>query len=245
MKRPAPGGAGYNINPFSRRSVESYLAMFGEKLDQLPGIRAQFHDSFEYEGDWQPEFLDTFSRRRGYRLEQYLPALAGDGTKDQVARVKCDYRETLSDLVLDQLVEPWVAWAHKHNCLARNQGHGSPANWLDLYAACDIPETESFGRLQGGDADPLVLKFASSAANVTGRKLVSAETGTWLEEHFHVTLAALKQVIDRQFLAGINHTFYHGTAYSPKDAQWPGWLFYASSQLNPQNPDLARLLGAQ
>jgi hypothetical protein len=37
-------------------------------------------------------------------------------------------------------------------------------------------------------------------------------------------------------LAGINHVFYHGTAYSPKDAEWPGWLFYASTQLNPQNP---------
>ena len=101
VKRPAPGGAGYNINPFSHRSVESYLAMFGEKLDQLPGIRAQFHDSFEYEGDWQPEFLDEFAKRRGYHVEEYLPALAGDGSKDQVARVKCDYRETLSDLVLD------------------------------------------------------------------------------------------------------------------------------------------------
>ncbi|QDU89785.1 hypothetical protein Pla175_31800 [Pirellulimonas nuda] len=236
VKRPGPGGEGLNINPFSAPSVEHFLAYFGKTLDQLPGLRAQFHDSFEYDGNWQPEFLEAFAARRGYRLEDQLPALAGDGPQDTVERVKSDYRETLADLVLENLVEPWAAWAHRHGQLARNQSHGSPANWLDLYAAVDIPETESFGRLQGGDADPLVLKFASSAANVAGKKLVSSESATWLDEHFNVTLAQLKQIVDRLMLAGVNHVFYHGTAYSPADAPWPGWLFYASTQLNPQNP---------
>jgi hypothetical protein len=236
VKRPGPGGAGLNINPFSKRSVDKFLDHFGKILDRLPGIRAQFHDSFEYEGDWQPQFFEEFAARRGYRLEEHLPALAGDGPRDQVGRVKCDYRETLADMVLENLVEPWVAWAHAHGQLARNQSHGSPANWLDLYAACDIPETESFGRLHGDDADRLVLKFASSAAHVAGRRLVSAESATWLDEHFNVTLAQVKQIVDRQIMAGVNHVFYHGTAYSPRDAAWPGWLFYASTQLNPQNP---------
>ena len=236
VKRPGPGGEGLNINPFSKKSVSHFLEHFGATLDQLPGIRAQFHDSFEYDGDWQPDFLEEFASRRGYRLEEHLPALAGVGPRETVERVKCDYRETLADLVLDDLVETWVAWAHEHGQLARNQSHGSPANWLDLYAACDIPETESFGRLQGGDADRLVLKFASSAAHVAGHRLVSSETATWLDEHFNVTLAQVKSIVDRQILAGVNHVFFHGTAYSPADAAWPGWLFYASTQLNPQNP---------
>ena len=38
----------------------------------------------------------------------------------------------------------------------------------------------------------------------------------------------------------MNHTFYHGTAYSPQEAQWPGWLFYASSQLNPHRISIWR-----
>jgi hypothetical protein len=105
-----------------------------------------------------------------------------------------------------------------------------------LYAAADIPETESFGRLEGGDGHLLMFKFASSAAHVAGRQLISSESATWLDEHFTETLAKVKQIVDRQFLAGVNHTIYHGTAYSPADAAWPGWLFYASSQLNPQNP---------
>ena len=236
VKRPSPGGEGFNINPFWSDSVNAFLADFGSTLRRLPGVRAQFHDSFEYQGDFSPDFFAEFARRRGYRLERELFALAGGADPDRVARVKSDYRETLSDLVLDELVRPWVVWSHRHGALARNQSHGSPANWLDLYAACDIPETESFGRLSGGDADPLVLKFASSAANVTGKRLVSSETATWLDEHFTVELAQLKQVLDRQLLAGVNHVVYHGTCYSPADAPWPGWLFYASTQLHPRNP---------
>jgi hypothetical protein len=33
----------------------------------------------------------------------------------------------------------------------------------------------------------------------------------------------------------VNHVFYHGTCYSPDEAGWPGWLFYASYEMNPRN----------
>jgi hypothetical protein len=38
------------------------------------------------------------------------------------------------------------------------------------------------------------------------------------------------------FLSGINRIMYHGTAYSPAGAPWPGWCFYASTEMNPRNP---------
>ena len=238
VKRPAPGGAGYTINPYSRTSVLHYLDDFADRTAAIPkgAIRASFHDSYEYGGDWSERFLAKFAEKRGYRLEEHLPALASEGDEDTVARVKCDFRETMSDLVHDELIVPWVEWSHKHGQLARNQAHGSPANWLDLYAACDIPETESFGSLASKDASPFVQKFASSAAHVAGRNLVASESCTWLERHFMETLADMKERLDLQMLAGVNHVIYHGTAYSPADAAWPGWLFYASTQLNPQNP---------
>ena len=238
VKRPAPGGEGRNINPYSRRSLDHYLDYFGKKIEGLKGegIRAQFHDSFEYDGNWCDDFLAQFEQRRGYRLQDHVAALSGEGDPDQVARVKCDYRETLSDLVRDNLIVPWVAWSHGEGMLARNQSHGSPSNWLDLYAACDIPEIEHFGRLENSGNERLVFQFASSAAHVAGRRLVSAETATWLDEHYQETLAEVKELVDRLFLAGVNHVIYHGTCYSPEDVAWPGWLFYASSELNPQNP---------
>jgi hypothetical protein len=35
--------------------------------------------------------------RRGYDLRTQLPALFGEGPEQAVARVKCDYRETISE----------------------------------------------------------------------------------------------------------------------------------------------------
>ena len=41
----------------------------------------------------------------------------------------------------------------------------------------------------------------------------------------------------------MNHVFFHGIPYSPDDAKWPGWLFYASTHMG-QNGGLWRDLSA-
>jgi len=234
VKRASPGGQGHMLNLFypdaMRRYLEWFEGVFADGSDLRP--RALYHDSYEYRSDWAPDFLAAFEKRRGYRLQTQLPLLLSDEPSEPAARVKSDYRETASDLMIEETIPLWVDWAHRHGCRTRNEAHGSPGNWLDLYAVADIPETETFAR----DRSKLVSKFASSAAHVAGRQLVSAETGTWLKEHFTETLADMKYLLDDLFLSGVNHVIYHGTCYSPDDAPWPGWLFYASFQMNPRNP---------
>jgi hypothetical protein len=189
----------------------------------------------------------------GYDLDDHASALTGasEVDEDTLRRLKGDYRATLSRLHLDYLSE-WVRWSHERGWIVRNQSHGAPANLLDLYGTVDIPETETFGstpfpipglrrnpaevRSDQDLPEPLVIRMASSAAHVMGRQLASSETCTWLREHWKVSLAMTKPEIDRLFATGINHIFYHGTVYSPADASWPGWLFYASTQFNPSNP---------
>lgn len=127
----------------------------------------------------------------------------------------------------------WADWCRSNGYLTRNEAHGAPGNWLDLYSLADMPETEMFAH---ECRDVLISKFASSAAHVKGRKYVTSETCTWLKEHFTETLADFKIFIDRLFLSGVNHIFYHGLCYSPVNVVWPGWCFYASSQMNPRNP---------
>ncbi|MGQ9592362.1 MAG: glycosyl hydrolase, partial [Planctomycetota bacterium] len=252
VKRAAPGGAGPMLNPFDPEAMRTYLERFTQAFASYRGglPRAMYHDSFEYRSQWMPKLLEEFARRRGYRLEAELDAFAGDPrADDRAARVRADYKETLSDLMIEEVFPQWIRWCRERGMRTRNQAHGSPGNILDLYALADIPETEMFGRGERdplrsgfdqrfgeGDRSPLVSKFASSAAHVAGRRLVSAETGTWLAEHFAETLEELKCLADLLFAAGANHLFYHGTCYSPDDAPWPGWLFYASTQMNPRNP---------
>ena len=134
----------------------------------------------------------------------------------------------------------WTDWCRANGYLTRNEAHGAPSNWLDFYALADIPETEMFGK---NDRDILISKFASSAAHVKGTKLVSAESCTWIDEHFCERPAEIKAFLDRLFLAGVNHGFYHGCCYSPVEAVWPGWCFYASLEMNPRNP-IWREMGA-
>ena len=251
VKRAAPGGAGPMINPLSHRAMTNYLARFTDAFASYRGPlpRAMYHDSYEYNSNWSPDLLDAFARFRGYRLEEHWPELCQDPrSSEMAARVRCDYQETLSDLMVKEVFPPWIRWCQARGIRTRNQAHGSPANLLDLYALADIPETEMFGRgtrdplrsrfderFGEGDREPLISKFASSAAHTAGRKLVAAETGTWMAEHFCETLEELKCLVDLLFVSGVNHVIYHGTCYSPDDAPWPGWLFYASTQMNPRN----------
>ncbi|HSY20462.1 MAG TPA: glycosyl hydrolase, partial [Candidatus Acidoferrales bacterium] len=159
------------------------------------------------------------------------PALFSKNPDEHAARVLCDYRQTVSEIMAEETLPAWVKWSHDHGFITRDQAHGSPGNWLDLYATADIPETEMFH----ADRSKLISKFASSAAHVMGKPLVSSETGTWLEEHFTEKLSDVKYLFDDMFLSGINHMFYHGCCYSPDEAGWPGWHFYASTEMNPRN----------
>ena len=214
-------------------------------------MRAFTSDSFEDMGsDFTPDFLAAFAARRGYDLRLQLPGagrrgrprrggaragrLPGDGLRSAAGAVRA----------------PVGGLGHAQGSLARNQAHGAPGNLLDLYAAADIPETEAFGPshlpIPGlrtepnlpahfGKPDTLFSKLASSAAHLAGRPLVSAEAATWLGEHFQVAPSQVKPELDRLFLAGVNHVFLHGVTYSPADAPWPGWLFYASTDFGPES----------
>lgn len=251
VKRAAPGGAGFTLDHFSSEALDRYLQPYAEALGkEALGIRAFYNDSYEvYGADWTETLLKTFESKRGYDLRYHIRELLSQDSTEQVARIKSDYRETVAEMLLSNFTKRWTNWAHEHHGITKNQAHGSPGNLLDLYAAVDIPEAETFGSssfpipglrrdsadIRNVDPDPMMLKFASSAAHVTGKNLVSSETFTWLTEHFKTSWAQCKPEVDQVFLAGINHVFYHGTTYSPKQVPWPGWLFYASVNFVPAN----------
>ena len=84
--------------------------------------------------------------------------------------------------------------------------------------------------------DPRITKFASSAAHLMGKPLASSESCTWQSEHFTETL-------------GVSQTHTrpsHGRRHQPRllswyglfsrGSAWPGWLFYASTHFEPNNP---------
>ena len=250
VKRAAPGGEGYVVDHFDSTAVAHYLQRFDLAFEQTgtPFPHNFFNDSYEvYGADWTPTMLAEFRKRRGYALEDHLRELYG--LLDDGNETLADYRETLGELLLENFTGQWTRWAHRHGAQTRNQAHGSPANLIDVYAAVDVPEIEGFGLTDFGirelrrdtsytrrnDSDLSMLKYASSAAHVTGKWLTSSETFTWLTEHFRTSLSQMKPDLDLMFCCGVNHMFFHGTTYSPPEDAWPGWKFYASVDMSPTN----------
>ena len=213
VKRAGLGGEGYMLDPFDPEAMKLHVAQY----DKWFGKAAQ---SVTCEDLASADIL-VAARPRAFYHDSYEyygaePKNGGDVDESQLACFKV-----------------WTDWCRENGYLTRNEAHGAPANWLDFYALADIPETEMFGK---NDRDILISKFASSAAHVKGTKLVSSESCTWIDEHFCERPQEIKMFIDRLFLSGVNHMFFQGCCYSPVEAVWPGWCFYASVEMNPRNP---------
>ncbi len=218
------------------------------------GFRGFFNDSLEFRVKrlGVEDILGEFAARRGYDLEPLLPAIYIEG-KDSVyfreivgihaapefaltpldERIRHDYQKTLSDLVIERFVEASAAWAAERGLVSRAQSYGMDLDILRALGANTIPETE---QLWAGGSD-LGLKFASSAAALYGRPLVSAESFVWIQRDWSTTARKLKAAADKLLLAGVNHIVYHGTPYPwAGDASKPygeeGWTPFSS----PKNP---------
>lgn len=254
VKRAAPGAEGLVMDHFSKQAFEQYRQAFIPLLKQSHApLRALYNDSYEvYGANYTPDLFVEFQRLNGYDLREHLDVMAKTkADSENENAIWADYHRTIAKMLLTEFTQPFASWIKQMGFVSRDQAHGSPGNLLDLYASVDIPETEFFGSkpfdipgyrvdpdydsVRFGIPDVRNLKLASSAANITGKKLVSSETTTWLGNHFKVSLAQVKPVVDQVFIGGVNHIFYHGATYSPPAVAWPGWLFYASTNFNPQS----------
>ncbi|MFM7186450.1 MAG: glycosyl hydrolase [Armatimonadota bacterium] len=263
VKRSGPGGAGNVVDPFSREATEVFLKPLSDFFNKLgPDTpRAIFNDSWEvYGANTTLGVAASFEKSTGYPLPEALAALVARPLSSNAQSQRSDYAAHIEALTHTEFLTPWAMFAHSHRAKTRLQAHGSPGNLIDFYAAADIPEAEQFGcgPLVLSGREPLVAipkpvshevaveemficTLAASAAQLTGKPLISAEAFTWLGEHGAAPLDHIRAEVDELFLAGVNHIFCHGTAASPADAPWPGWMFYASNHFGPTNPWFAHI----
>jgi hypothetical protein len=237
----------------------AHAARVGDPLGKNPkGIRSTFVDSLELMQDlpWGRTFMAEFRKRRGYDLTPYLPLTiqpgwmqawderwsppyfnAGDDTAD---RVRTDYRRTVSDLMFDGFLKPYVAWNHAHGLKAKFQAHGGAIDIVRGYGIADIPETEDLVH----NGDPIFMRLARSGANLYGRPIVSAESLVWKDRPYNVTPDELRRRADLIFSGGVNSMILHGHDYPIGTDQWPGWHAFQpspfalgfSTMLTPTNP---------
>ncbi|MHB1935048.1 MAG: glycosyl hydrolase [Acidobacteriaceae bacterium] len=255
-------GAGTQLvlDHMDRQAFDAYANRVGGTAKQYDdqffghGLRAIFCDSLEVQAYlyWNDDFLAQFRKRRGYDLTPYLPILKASGFSVPYGanpvplplydipgigdRVRRDYWQTVSDLMIENFYSPFIQWAANNSLLSRVQAHGSPTDLLRVYGASSIPETEDL--YDNGRYD--FLKMSSSAADLYGRKIVSSESFVWRGKAYQTTPEKIKRYADELLTAGINEIIYHGYPYQYMDRPEPGWHPFAangsySSHMNQHN----------
>ena len=191
---------------------------------------------------WLP--FTMFKLRRLGEVEDFNYGCAkGEKFQNQVNRARYDFELTKAELLEERFFKVYEAWAREHGVLSRAQAYGCGFFILETSLGLDIPEGESWttnwlrhriGEEMGdedyrrGRAYTMIDKYVSSAAHLSGKRLVSCEEMTNTYKVFATSLEFLKVGSDMSCISGITHSVWHGFNYSPKEAPFPGWVQYGS-----------------
>lgn len=244
----ADPGTSLVIDHFNAPVLQAYLGAFGAMVDRFGDhvgrtLRGVFVDSLELRTElyWTRDFLAEFAARRGYRLEPFLPVLFRPLAHDAYLwkiypdapptfeirgigpRVRRDYDQTISELVIERFFTPLRAWADARQLQTRVQAHGAPADLLAAYETAAVPEAEAL--FAGGV--PHFLRLAASAAHLAGRPVVSSEVFAF--RGAPARMGDLLRMMNSQFAAGVNQLVFHGFPYEyTKGFRHKGWMPFDS-----------------
>jgi hypothetical protein len=248
----APGSAGPVVDHYHAGDVRDYMDRLANALKAVLGgqlgdhIRALFCDSIELSGaNITDDFFEEFIRRRGYDLKPYLPLVYyhpyegytdtlryEEAFNEDIRRIRYDFNKTLVELFLERFTQTFDAWSNEHGMQSRYQAYGMPwlVGMLDGYRMVDIPESNNWLYSDNPKAHGYWIwnKYASSAAHLTGSRIVSCEAMTNTRGVFRMPLDMVKKNDDFNFITGINHSVLHGFNYSPPEAGFPGWVRYGA-----------------
>lgn len=224
---PSPAdGRGLECDKLSREGAEAqfrgFIAKLVEDSPELAGegkaLVATHIDSWEVgTQNWTPRMREEFSRRRGYDLLPFLPAVAWYVVEDAetTERFLWDFRRTISELLLEN-------YAGRFRELARERGmrltieayHTCPVDELAYAGRADEPMGEFWSWSRYGAA--FSCTEMASAAHTYGKRIVGAEAFTatdaerWLGHPGNV-----KDLGDWAFAEGINRFVFHRYAHQP------------------------------
>ena len=238
----------YTVNYMDRYGIEAFKAYWDQEVltQQLRetirknGHAMMYMDSLEIStfckgGQfWGYHILEEFEKRRGYDLTPYLPFIVKESgmmmvdfvyhynMEDQILREKIinDLYETMTDLYMDNMMQPMMDWCHSHGMELRSEiSYGLPFEISRPGRCVDGIETES-------------LEFAAQIDSYRGLagpahvydKIYSSETGA-TRQNYMMGLDFYTQMIFTQFAAGVTRTVLHGyssIAGSEASTYWPG-----------------------
>lgn len=168
-------------------------------------------------------------------------AKTGREFAEMVMRMRYDFETLKAEMLEERFLKTFSSWCHRLGVKSRMQAYGRGFFPLESSFAVDIPEGESWtmnwlkhrigvempeNDYRRGRAYTMINKYVSSAAHLTGKRLISCEEMTDTYTVFNTSLENLKIGSDQSIISGITHSVFHGFNYSPPEAPYPGWIRY-------------------
>ncbi len=214
------------VEAFIEETHEAYLRRFPERfadgtvlgffVDE-PGFYNNFRTTNPATLPWTGDLASAFRERHGYDLEDELLALWYDqgGRSD---RVRHDYWATVGALLEERFFGRLARWCDDHDVALT--GHLHLEEWQWTMTRNSVSPFMALRRLQVPGVDKIdestvkvSEKLASSVAHAYGRPRVISET--FALAGWKLAPPQMKQIVDHQYVRGVNwlspHAFYYST----------------------------------
>ena len=214
------------VQTFIEETHEAYLRRFPERfadgtvlgffVDE-PGFYNNFRTTNPATLPWTGDLADAFRERHGYDLEGELLALWYDqGARSD--RVRHDYWSTVGALLEERFFGSLARWCEDHGVALT--GHLHLEEWQWTMTRNSVSPFMALRQMQVPGVDKIdesVLKvsekLASSVAHAYGRPRVISET--FALAGWKLAPPQMKQIVDHQYVRGVNwlspHAFYYST----------------------------------
>jgi hypothetical protein len=185
---------------------------------------------------WTQNFPEEFQHRRGYRINSWLPALAGIdlGSAEITAGVRRDYYRTIADLIAENHYGHLAELARRNGLVSFSEAAGPNSAELDPeqnFAHIDVPMGEYWAPSQHRPTPKrrFLMLDAASSGHVYGQRVIGCESLTSVGPHWEEALFDLKNTADQGFTEGCNLNFIHNFSQSPSVTARPGYVYFAGT----------------
>ncbi len=236
MNNPAePEATGLEVDKLSSTYVREYFQRFFNNFTDATGglmgkrgLRYVVTDSWE-DGtqNWTDDMLAEFKARRGYDMLPWLPVLTGHVVESSEAsdRFLYDFRQTLSDLVVENHYDQLTALLHARGMGRYSESHEQSrsliADGMEVKRSADIPMGAMWVP-DGGPTRDADIRESASVAHIYGQNLVAAESFTTSVGAWTWSPETLKPAADRELADGLNRFVIHTSVHQPLDDKVPG-----------------------
>ena len=236
----SPEATGLEVDKLNAAAVKAYFTTYLDKYrDASKGLMGKrglgfiIMDSWEARAqNWTDEMIGEFTRRRGYDMRPWLPALAGRVVQSAEAsdRFLWDLRATIGELTVehhyDQLTTLLRARGMGRYTESHEQRRAFIGDGMDVKRTADVPMSAMWVGRGGPLGVPpqfaADIRESASVAHIYGQNIVAAESLTAAVGAYSYSPENLKATADAELSQGLNRFVIHTSVHQPLSDKPPG-----------------------